>query len=797
MYPTSQIQRQHSAKGKWIPVGNHSSHGDTYLGSKNSTVQPRHPLSQIQNQTTDELLEQYENVSLGDTSAGSKNSAKQPIYPTSQIQRQHSAKWIRHGNHSSQENTYEGSKNSTKQPIYPTSQIQRQHLAKVKWIRVGSHSSHEHTSEGSKNSTIQLKWGHGNHRSHEHTSEGSKNSSKQPIYPTSQIQKQPTDEWIDEWIERYENRSLLDAYAGSKNSTKQPIYPISQIQKQSIDLKVSLQMFLHEATSFASDWKDVNRKYDDRRSFPTFLWLLQMFGLDWHKYIVSEDNDINFSNQPNRWSCLQAPLYDVVHLRPELTLDPNWVMENKLTQDSNWVMANKYYGRSLSLMRLLQRIRSESGNDFSQKQAELLEPFLSHLIRIQQEQRVVAYSFSGHLEQLRKSNAASSVAFSSNAVEDDGDSDKCPFILSKHTMDYSMWQQKHLFDSLYIISRESTWLLRKLEDSHLTSPSFIKESHRILEIVVLNISKFKKSKELLDQYLLDNLLGWPFIEDEVTQLVQENEEILDLFGTHINRLQEAGVGKGSVIEDILDCLGDICKISMDGYGEKNSSSSLALGDVSKISMDGYGEKNSSSSLSTEYTKAFRETMELIKEASKKLSSYRFSTLTGGSPLGNITLWRILFESSLVDLRLDLISKKHGEVFKLWVKISNSGEYKCPDISDFLRARFSLHREISSLLSAGDSLLFDFLAMHRTLAETTYMLCDAFTTGGAGMNELSDEISPGSSSKYDKEMEMVQDFPWDKHNVLNETKVDLNDPKMRLLDYPCFDYYSPDSYTGFT
>lgn len=43
-----------------------------------------------------------------------------------------------------------------------------------------------------------------------------------------------------------------------------------------------------EATTFADDWTDVNWKFGDRRSFPTFLSDLQDLGLDWHKYNVPE-----------------------------------------------------------------------------------------------------------------------------------------------------------------------------------------------------------------------------------------------------------------------------------------------------------------------------------------------------------------------------------------------------------------------------------------------------------------------------------------------------------------------------
>ncbi|RZC48316.1 hypothetical protein C5167_041271 [Papaver somniferum] len=701
----------------------------------------------------DQCIEQYENTNLGDTSAGSKNYTKQPIIsPSRPRSKKHYVERLSYENVKSGD-TSAGSKNSTKQLMYQTSQIQKQ--SPDEWEERYENFSFEEasylTSQIQKQSPDERigEWeepydlfGFGDEYA---------GSCKQPMCPTSQIQKQPT----DEWKRRYENFSRAGAYVGS---TRKPVCPTSQIQKQSIDLKVSLQMFLQEATTFADHWTDVNRTYDDRRSFDTFLWLLEMFGLDWRKY-MSEDNDIYISNQPNRWLSLEASSDDVVQLFPET--GPN----------SNWVIATKYYNGSLSLMELLQRIRSESGNDFSREQAGLLCSFLDHLIMIQQEQRVVACSFSKHLEQLRKSDAAASLAFSTNDVDDDGDRNMCPLILSEHTIDYSMWQQKHLFDSLYIISRESTWLLKKLKDSRFTSPSLIEESNKILEIIMDFIPKFKKSKELLGQYLLDNLLGYPFIEDESMQLMQENKEILYHFGNHIKDLQVKGVGRGSVIENILGCLGDVCNVLMDDYGELDSSSD---GDF-------------------EFSWAVADTINLIERARKTLNPDRFSTLTGGSPLGNIAIWRILFESSLINLRLDLISKKHGEVIKLGVKVLDDTEEKSDLVATLLQW---LHEKTSLLLSDGEGILLDFLAMHKTVAEITYMLGDAFTTGGAGMKELSGETSHGSSSTNDKETEMVLDFPWDKHNVLGYTEIDLNDPNTRLLGYPCCDFYGPDDDDGF-
>ncbi|MCL7045837.1 hypothetical protein MKW94_024688, partial [Papaver nudicaule] len=138
------------------------------------------------------------------------------------------------------------------------------------------------------------------------------------------------------------------------------------------------------------------------------------------------------------------------------------------------------------------------------------------------------------------------------------------------------------------------------------------------------------------------------IKDRLMQFVQDNKEILDDFGNRIKSLQAEDVGKGSVIENLLDCLGYACNFSYARYP----------------STDDSGVENISSTLDSEFIKAVTETSGLIKEARKKLNSDKVYTLPGGSPLGNIVLWRILFESSLADLRFDLIRKMQAKAIKL-------------------------------------------------------------------------------------------------------------------------------------
>ncbi|KAI3971154.1 hypothetical protein MKW92_025432 [Papaver armeniacum] len=510
------------------------------------------------------------------------------------------------------------------------------------------------------------------------------------------------------WIDRYfMNIRFRLAHDGS---LKKPIYPRSEIKEPSLDLESSLKMFFQEAACDADDWTDVHRKYGDRRSFHRFLHLLEPSGLD--KYAFNEDiflhdDDINIRYPQDRY----------------------WLSHKG---SSDVVVANKYYDGSLSLMKLLDRISSVSGDDFRPEQAGLLESFLDHLIQIQQEQRFVAKSFSEHLEQLRKSDAVASL--SSNAVDDDGDRHNCPLIRSEH----AMWQQKHVFDSLCIMSRESVWLLKTLKDSYFSGPSSIKDSNKILDIILVYIPKFKKSKESLDQYLLDECC---LFNDQSTQLVMQNDEILNDFGGCIKNLLEQGVERKSAAEMLLGYFVDVVNMHYNLI-ERGSRS----GDTR-------------SPFQCSFSDAAKETSGLINEAVEKLNSVRYSDLTGGgSPLGCIALWRILFESSLINLRLDVICKNHGETIKLGVKQFDTATNNQLD---------QIRLSIDKLLTVGETVLGEFIAMHKTVAEVSYMLGDAFTTGGAGMRGLIDVTHP---CKHDDQLMDFnpEDFPWDKHNVPSTT-----------------------------
>ncbi|XP_026445004.1 uncharacterized protein LOC113345442 isoform X2 [Papaver somniferum] len=272
----------------------------------------------------------------------------------------------------------------------------------------------------------------------------------------------------DNWVGRY----FIDLICRVGYHRSEIIYSRSEIKGPSIDLRSSLEMLFQEAACDTYNWTDAKRGYDDRRSFRALLWQLAPSGLE--KY---EPNTLSYSEaSPGKYNDGSLSFSKLCHYAGRLLLE-------KILEDLD--RANKCFHRCLSLEELMQRIRSESGDDFRREQAALLESFLHHLIKIQLEQRFVANSFSVHLDQLRMS------AFS-NPADDDGD--MCPIILPKRTMDYCIWRQKHIFDSLCTMSRESVWLLKTLKDSPFSSPSSIKESNMILDLILAFISKFKKSK---------------------------------------------------------------------------------------------------------------------------------------------------------------------------------------------------------------------------------------------------------------------------------------------------------------
>ncbi|KAI3964519.1 hypothetical protein MKW92_001685 [Papaver armeniacum] len=517
--------------------------------------------------------------------------------------------------------------------------------------------------------------------------------------------------WYNEW--REEVRSASESlYPGKTPGFK---------DEKSKDLWLSLENICRTATDCADLWKDETKSFGKRRALSDFLKLLENCGLSRRKSVLSEDAELN-ANQPNSWSL--QPSYDVVHLLPNLA------------SNSNWETANKYYYKSLSMVQLVRQICLNYHKDFSLEQVGRSASFLDHLIMIQQEQRFVAYNFAEHLKQLRKCTASlNDLHKDHHNVVSDGASE-CFLALYQNATYKCMWQQKHLFDSLYTMSRESSLLLRKVEDSHLNGCSIVKvESQQILVVIERFMSNFKKSKESLDQYLLSGnqivttpeSCATPFIvSKQMEQLVLQNFKELNDIQKDIKVLKEQDGGRKSVTQTLLGRFEDVLykgKLIMEEYH-----SSVDPENQLMCTSGNSGSLETITNLESAFAESVKKTLEQINEAVQKLGSVSGSILSEDSPHGNITLWRVLFESSLVNLRLDLICEKLGESIRLGVElIDNAGEKKpsvCSQVQTYLR---QLHVLINLLLTFGDGILLEFLAMHRTVAEMTHMLANVFAS----------------------------------------------------------------------
>ncbi|XP_026437070.1 midasin-like [Papaver somniferum] len=526
-------------------------------------------------------------------------------------------------------------------------------------------------------------------------------------------------------MELFNFEKRLDEWGEEVRSAFKSLYPGKTLgfivdREQAKNLWLSLENICETATACADLWKDETKNFGKRRALSDFLKLLENCGLSRRKSVLSEDAELN-ANQPNSWSL--QPSYDVAHLL------------SNLASESNWETANKYYYKSLSMVQLVRQICLNFHKDFSLEQVGRSASFLDHLIMIQQEQRFVAYDFAERLKQLRKCTASLNDLHKDhhNVVSDEVS--ECSLALYQNATYKCMWQQKHLFDSLYTMSHESSLLLRKVEDSHLNGCSIVKvESHKILVVIERFMSGFKQSKESLDQYLLSGnrtvttpeSCDTPFIvSKQMEQLVLQNFKELNDVQKDIQVLKEQDGGRKSVTQTLLGRFEDVLNkgnLIMEEYH------SCVDPENQLMCIDDGGSLEAITNLESAFAESVKRTLELINEAVQKLGSVSGSILSEDSPHGNITLWRVLFESSMVNLRLDLICEKLGETIKLGAElIDNAGEKK-PSVCSQVQANLrQFHVLINLLLMFGDGILLEFLAMHQTVAEMTHMLANVFAS----------------------------------------------------------------------
>ncbi|KAK9131363.1 hypothetical protein Sjap_011850 [Stephania japonica] len=552
----------------------------------------------------------------------------------------------------------------------------------------------------------------------------------------------------------------------------------------------SLENISRTIITCASLWNNESKSFGKRRALYDLLKLLEGCGLSRHKSLVAEGDP----KSSQATSYFLQPSYNVHHLLLNVDTHP----DNKLpmvayeSTELHCRMANQFYYKSIAVVELLRQICLNFHKDFELEQVVRSASFLDHLISMQQEQRRVGYTFAEQLGRLRKYRTY--LKDLPKTSTSDETNNKRTISAKQQAVHESMWKQK-------VAANKALVFIEKL---------------------VLDL---KKSKESLDEYLLGGnrtvtlqaAFGHPFVvSEQMEQLVLHNFQCINEFQGHVQSYLEHDVDKRSVLESLFGRLGDILKQGMDVLGNFQSHTTATCKDnVSAEIFD----------IQTAFADSYTQSLKQIKEALNKLSSASHSCAASEDPLpGNITEWKVIAESFIVNIQLDCICEGLGQTIKSAVRlIDHAGDGDPSMCSDIQMCLNFLNVLMDLMLTYGDAILHEFFAMHRTVAEVTHMLASVFAslfskgfripleenadngdatqdatgTGmgdGAGVNDVSDQITDedqllGISEKLqagepdaqnevpdkdEKGIEMDQDFAADTYSVSEDSEDDDGD-----------------------
>uniref|UniRef100_F6HXY6 Midasin n=2 Tax=Vitis vinifera TaxID=29760 RepID=F6HXY6_VITVI len=550
------------------------------------------------------------------------------------------------------------------------------------------------------------------------------------------------------------------------------------------EVRSTLEHVCRTVTECADLWKDVSKNLGKRRALSELLKLLESCGLSRHKSIFFEV----LKNECYFLCWLLQPSYDVQHLLPmqgrlpyqNVDLAASSQLQSLIHEvsDVEWSAANRYYFKSIASVQLLRQICLNFHKDFTLEQVNRSVSFLDHLIIIQQEQRNAVYHFSEHVKDLRKSVASLENLYSSSTTCDNGTDSKCSVAPNQHATLKYMWQQKQLFDGLCSMLHEESLLLRTVESTHLSTCQHVKGSaNRVLVFIEKFVPLFQKSKESLDDYLLgrNRVLTTvatsfypPVITKQMEQLVFQNFQVIREFEECLCAFQRQEVDRRSVQEVLLNRFEDIMK------------KGKAMAEQFNNALEGRSELSpcdeNHSELEAGFSGAFERTLKHIMDAFQKLGPLNNTCALSEWSSDNITSWKVLFESYVMNLQLDSICDElHKTIF-----------YAVSMMTHVLANVFA------SLYSEG----FGTPTEDQIDDNSHDTSKDAKGTGmgeGVGLKDVSDQITDedqllGASekpseeqdvsdevpSKNDKGIEMEQDFAADTFSVSEESGDDDNE-----------------------
>ncbi|XP_048233780.1 midasin isoform X2 [Ricinus communis] len=594
-------------------------------------------------------------------------------------------------------------------------------------------------------------------------------------------------------------------------------------------------------------WKDIGKSIGKKRVFSELLKLLESSGLQKHKLEV-----MRISNNSN-WLFVQ-PSYDVQHL----LLNPSRLShgasvagglqcQSDENVSSEWKIVNEFYFKSTASVQLLQRICLKPHQDITYEQASRSVSFLNHLIVIQQSQRAAAYGFSKHLKCLRESLCALKNLYSRCPLGDNQIGSVCSISPNQDAIFKCMWKQKQLFDSLVAMLVEESLLLKTVESTHSKSCRSVKPAtNHVLQFIEKFIPLMQKSKESLDNHLIGHLgvmqtlmqesldkyllchVGTisphpmrPYvISKQMEDLVHTNFQVIKEFEEHLIDFHKQDLSRSSVIETLLhrfDNAFEKCKLLAEeldfSLKEKSLNESSNTSEKSNCCYE------SCSKLDAMFGGALRKTFEVLVNVLKRQCSLSSECALSEKLSENITSWEFLFKSLVENLNVEgLYDNLLKTIFCAEKMISRSGSEASP-LSFHLGACFEhLHALSDLVLTFGEGLLQDLLAMHKRVSVMTHVLAnvlaslfskgfgspakeeeddarngksqDATGTGmgeGSGVNDVSEQItdedqllgtsdkpseeqdaSGDAPNKNDKGIEMEQDFTADTFSVSEDS-----------------------------
>ncbi|KAJ9190362.1 hypothetical protein P3X46_001577 [Hevea brasiliensis] len=524
-------------------------------------------------------------------------------------------------------------------------------------------------------------------------------------------------------------------------------------------------------------WKDTEKSVGKKRAFSELLKLLESSGLHKHKFEI-----MKISNNSN-WLFIQ-PSYDVEHLlltQNRLCYGASTASELQCqpdeSVDAEWKTVNEFYFKSMASVQLLQRICLKPHEDITYEQASRSVSFLNHLIVIQQSQRAAAYNFSKNLKYLWESLSALENLYSRCSGTDNRTGNECSISPNQYAVFQCLWKQKGLFDGLVALLVEESLLLRTVESTHSKS---CQSNKPLINHVLQFIEKFtpvmQKSKESLDNYLVGRLgvvqtlvqesldkcllhrVGnastgpvRPFvISKKMEQLVYRNFQVIKEFEEHLIDFRKQDLNRSSVIEALLGRLDDVLEKGKLLAEEFHFSLKAKSGNNSTCTFDKSTSPENCSELDAMFGGALKNTFQIIMNVLTKQCSLSNGYALSEESSENITSWEYLFKSSMENLNVEELYDNLLKTIICAEKMISCSGCETSPISFRVGACFQhLHALSALILTFGDSLLQDLLAMHKMVSVMTHVLADVlaslFSKGfGITAKDEGDDASHGRS-----------------------------------------------------